>query len=112
MNDVLFRVETPLKYFATLRRQNWEKHEQKREDIRGLMEQVRATLIEPDVVITDNTGCDHYYGWGYGSGRTADAFLHVLVRRYDIDDENEYTVATIWFARTPVKGEVRWTKTS
>jgi hypothetical protein len=112
MDEVLFSVKTPLGYFATLRRQNWEKHEQRHEEIKGHLPNVRASLEAPLLIIEDTDGCHHYYEMGYGAGMTAGNFLHVLVQRFGTDDPGERTVVSMFFTRTIKKGDLLWQRTS
>jgi len=112
MDGVLFRVETPLGYHATLRLNNWEKHQRKHEEIKGHVSNVRATLEAPMFIVEDDVGCHHYYEMGHGTGKTAGNFLHVLVQHFDWEDNAERTVVSAFFTRTIKKGQLLWARTS
>ncbi len=111
MNDDVVRVETPLGYVAVLRLANWLRHLSRRPELAGHDRNVALTLLEPHILIEDDTLCHHYYRLGFGTGRTEGTYLHVLVRCFETDLENERTVVTAWFTSVITRGELLWPKT-
>jgi hypothetical protein len=109
LNQALLEQETPLGYVAILRRQNWERHEARRLELRGQADHVGLTCESPDIVIRTDDGCDHFYRRGFGEDRLSGHYLHVLVRAFPADGvEDEHIVVTAWFTRVLMKGEVVW----
>jgi hypothetical protein len=111
MDDVLLRETSPLGYSATLRRRNWERHEAKRPELVGHLENIGLCIRDPDIIIDDGTGCDHFYRAGVGTGKFANSYLHVLVRAFLTEQPAERTIVTAWFTREFEEGDVKWSKT-
>ena len=98
----------PFEYSAILRRQNWARHESKRPELTGQSDHIAACIRDPEIVIDTGDGCDHFYKMGFGTGKLANCYLHVLVRAFAIDDPGQRTVVSAWFTQVLEEGEMKW----
>ena len=105
MDEIIFQVASTVGgYFVRLRRQTWLNHERRRPEIVGQVDNVAECITAPHVVVRSEDGCDHYYRLGHGSGKTANCYLHVLVR----DKGDEHVVASVWFTPELEEGGTIW----
>jgi len=101
-DEILFEVQSPLGYSVRLQRLTWEDHSTRRPEIATHLDNVALCITQPHVVVEGEGGRVHFYRWGHGEGRTANCYLHVLVR----DKGSEHVVATISvYANAPERSD-------
>jgi hypothetical protein len=78
----------------------------------GQLDSISTTLGEPDIVVEAEDGCHYFYKLGFGTRRTADCLLNVIVREFATDDQGTLTVASAYFKKVLKAGDQIWPKIS
>ena len=82
----------------------WESHITRRPYLAGCQSLLKQIVEQPDAVIRDANGADHYYALGVMRAPYSRMYLHIIAS----DQRGRMQVKTFWAAKAMDAGEIVW----